>query len=168
MLFKSIILNESDYYQQIFVTISSKINKEIGKKGAIVFKADNRDKFIDTYDTKRNVLFKKNILDNNNKTHEVWCGPWIDEYNFYIFCEFGENITKGQYFCQFNPTEDRFNYLQYEIHLSSYDIYNITKLDSDIIDLYSDIQDINVIDNNDIYELKFKIKSYNGERIYLM
>ena len=40
-------------------------------------------------------------------------------------------------------------------------------MDLDKADLYSGPQTINVTENKDIYELKFKIKSYNQERLYL-
>ena len=143
------------------------MNQEVGKKGAVLFRVYNEEKNFDI-DTERKVLFKKNILDEkNNKTFEVGCGPWIDEFNFYIFCEFDEKIPKGEYSFKFNENEDRFNYSRYEIHLNSDNIYKITKIDLDKADLYSGPQTINVTDNKESYELKFKIKSYNQERLYL-
>ena len=99
------------------------MNQEVGKKGAVLFRVYNEEKNFDI-DTERKVLFKKNILDEkNNKTFEVGCGPWIDEFNFYIFCEFDEKIPKGECSFQFNENEDRFNYSRYEIHLNSDNIY---------------------------------------------
>ena len=40
----------------------------------------NIEKLFDI-DTERKVLFKKKILDEKDKTFEVGCGPWIDEFN---------------------------------------------------------------------------------------
>lgn len=75
-----------------------------------------------------------------------------------------ESIPKGHYFIQFNQT---FNYLDYQAYIISDEILMITKTDEDIIDLYSNIQTINVTKDTDIYNLKFQITSYNKERLYL-
>lgn len=45
-------------------------------------------------------------------------------------------------------------------------ILNIAKLDSDTIIIYSEPQTINVTDDKDIYDLKFKIISYNQKKLY--
>ena len=152
----SVILpTKYDYY------ISSNLNNEVGKKGSVIF--DLYDNFFSD-DINRAFIFKKNILDEKNKSHEIECRFWKNDRGSYIYCEFNENFPKGQYYFQFNDT---FNYLGYEINLYSYEIFNITKLDSDLIDLYSETQTINVIDDKDIYELKFKIVSYNEENIFI-
>ena len=90
----------------------------------------------------RKVIFKKNITDEKNKNYEICCGPWINRDKSYIFGEFDETFPKGQHFFQFN---DKFNYSKYEIHLLAFEIFTITKLDSDLIDLYSEPQTINFI-----------------------
>ena len=88
---------------------------------------------------------------------------WI--YNrFLIFCELDDKIPKGQYLFKFN---EKFNYSKYEIDLTSSNEFNITKIDSNKVDIYSSNQTINVVDNKEIYELKFKIKSYNQELLFL-
>ena len=112
----------------------------------------------------RKLIFKTKIFDEKNTSYEIWCGPWINR-DMFIFCEFNETFPKGNYFFQFN---DKFNYLGSEINIYSYKIFNVTKLDSDLIDLYSEPQTINVTDDKDTYELKFKIISYNQERIYII
>ena len=90
------------------------------------------------------ILFKKTIFDKNNNIYEVGCGPWIYATRFLIFCEFNENIPKGEYIIEFNETNDILIYNIYEMHFSSIP-YIITKLDSDQIDLYSDVQTIKFI-----------------------
>ena len=161
LMFKFIILNEIFSSSSVKMNVSIQANKQIGKKGAAVFIVENELYF--DIDTKRETIFKTNISDENNNNMEVWCGPWVSS-QFFIFCELNETIPKGKYFFQFNNT---FNYLGYEIYLTSESVYNITKLDSDIIDIYSEPQTINVNDKQDKYELRYKIKSYNYERLYL-
>ena len=137
------------------------LKNEVGKRGAVIFYLKN-ELFSD--DMNRKAIYKKNIVYETNINYEIWCGIWIDGHIFFLFCEFDENFPKGQYFFQFN---DNFIYKGNEINLHSNEIFTITKLDSDIIDLYSPRQTINVTDDKDTYELKFNIVSYNQERLYI-
>ena len=163
LIFKFIILNEVFSTSLIQMNVYSNLNKEIGKKGTAIFIIGYYDYKLFDIDIERKAIFKKNITDENNTIYEVLCGPWVSSH-FLIFCELDEKIPKGQYSFQFNDT---FNYSGYEIYLTSNNILNIIKLDSDKIDIYSSPQTINVIDSKDTYELKFKIISYNQERLYL-
>ena len=42
-----------------------------------------------------------------------------------------------------------------------------TKINDDLMDLYSKEQKINIVEEKDSYEFKFNIVSYNGEKIIL-
>lgn len=148
------------------------INDEIGRKGLVKFIVEQNYNYqsikINPTNGRWKVLFQTKILDENNESYKIGCGPWKKEDNiFYIFCELNEEVPKGKYFFQFNENESKFNYSGYEIKLKHYSNYEITKLDSGKIDLYSPAQTINVNDNEDIYELKFDILIYNQETIYL-
>ena len=83
---------------------------------------------------------------------------------FIIFCEFNESFPEGKYFFNFNDT---FNYSDYRVNLLSNNTFNITKVDSNMIDIYSHPQTINVTDNKDTYDLKFNLLSYNQESIFI-
>ena len=163
LIFKFIILNEILSPTLVQMKVDSNLNKEIGKKGTAIFMIGYYDYSLFDIDLERKTIFKKNISDENNTIYEVWCGPWLSSH-FLIFCELDEKMPKGQYSFQFNDT---FNYSGYNIYLTSYNMLNITTLDSDKIDIYSVPQTINVIDSQDTYELKFKIISYNQERLFL-
>ena len=64
---------------------------------------------------------------------------------------------------------DTFNYSDFEFFIYSSNItFLITKKDYDLIDLYTDKQIINMFDNKDVYDLKFKIYIYNNERIIFL
>ena len=163
------LLNEVDNLKPIICYINSNLNNEVGKKEGVIFVINNMTYVDGIIDTKREVLFKKKILDENNATYEVGCGPWLYK-KFYIICEFDEAIPKGNYSFNFNSFEDIFNYSGYEIHLQSYKnvSFLIQKLDLNKVDIYSGPQIINVTDDKDNYELKYNIKSYNGEQIFII
>ena len=119
IIFKIIILSEIDDFEHISLTILYNRKNEVGKKGTVLFEID----FFDFYyeynfdnDTKRETIFKMNIVNENQTSYEVGCGPWIYNKHFLIFCVLDDNIPKGQYFFKFNET---FNYSKYEIHLTS-------------------------------------------------
>ena len=166
IIFKIIILTEIDSFEHVSLIIGSNLNNEVGKKGAVLFYLDYYYYYEYNFDIdiKRKTIFKMNITDANNKSYEVGCGIWIN-HEILIFCELDDNIPKGQYLFKFNET---FNYSKYEIHLTSNSkVFNITKIDSNKIDIYSGPQTINVVDNTETYELKFKIISYNQEKLFL-
>ena len=168
LIFKSITLIEVDIHEPIVMSIMSNRDNEVGKKGGVIFEIYDANKyFLGLIDTKRKVLFNKKILNENNRTFEVGCGPWFTNSNtFNIICEFNDTIPKGNYIFQFNHSEDKFNYSKYEVQLDSNDKYTIKKLDSDKLAIYSDLQIINVTDDKENYEFKFNIKSYNGEQLF--
>ena len=164
IIFKIFILSEIDDFIPVDIDIWSNINNEVGKKGAILFNVDYYYDYFFDVDIKRETIFKMNIFDENNKSYEVGCGLWIND-RLLVFCELDESIPKGEYLFKFN---EEFNYSKYEIHLISYSEFKITKIDSDKIDIYSGNQTINVDDDKEIYELKFKIISYNQEQLFLL
>ena len=163
IIFKIIILTEIDGFEVLPITIVENLNNEVGKKGVALFVVYYFNYYGYNFyiDIKRETIFKMNIYDENNKSYEVGCGLWIDN-RFLIFCELDDNIPKGQYLFQFN---EKFNYSKYEIHLTSNE-FKITKIDSNKVDIYLGNQTINVVDNKENYELKFKIISYNHEQLY--
>ena len=165
------ILNDS--LEPLYLTISKNMKNEVSKKGSAIFRVARNSKFVDKTDFERKILFKKTILNENNKSYEIGCGFWVNLAIYYVFCEFDETIPKGKYTFKFNKNNefnefnDKFNYLKYEIYIFSDEVFTVTKLDSDAVNLYSGQQEINVVDSKDIYELKFKVKSYNQEILLL-
>ena len=162
------LLNEVDNFKPIIKYIDESLNGEVGKKGGVIFHITNMTDVEGITYTKREVLFNKTILGENNAIQKVGCSPWLYE-NFYIICEFDEAIPKGKYTFNFNSSEDIFNYSGYEIHLQNdrNNSFQIQKLDIDKPDIYSGPQIINITDDKDNYELKYNIKSYNDEQLYI-
>ena len=143
---------------------------EIGKKGAIAFKTyipdssifDDNDK-----DLENKTKFEA-LISDFNKNYTINCRLWKSSIykDPFLFCNFDESIPAGNYSININNTI--FNYKEYTISLKTENDFNILKLDLDIIDLYYDKQTINVEKDIDFYELKFRINSYNKEKIILM
>ena len=73
----------------------------------------------------------------------------------------GTDIPSGNYTIDFSGIP-KFNYQNQTIIFSD-SKFLFEKLEQDFIDLYSDKQEINIVDDKDIYELKFNVLSYNNE-----
>ena len=163
--FKYSLLDENETLPLLYIDIHEAQKNQIGKNGTVIFYPDYYSEIIENMiDTNKKPYFKSTILDVNNAEYEIDCGPWKDKERFFVFCDLNESIPKGYYFIMFNQT---FRYLDYQAFIISDEILMITKTDEDIIDLYSNIQTINVTKDIDIYNLKFQITSYNNERLYL-
>ena len=140
LIIKSILI---DSLEPLYLTISRNMKNEVSKKGSAIFRVTRNSKFVDKTDFERKILFKKTILNENNKSYEIGCGFWVNLAIYYVFCEFDETIPKGKYTFKFNKNNefnefnDKFNYLKYEIYIFSDEVFTVTKLDSDAVDLYS-------------------------------
>ena len=163
--FKYSLLVENETLPFLYIDIHESQKNQIGVNGTVIFYPDYcSDEIENMIDTNKKPYFKSNISDVNYEEYEINCGPWKDKERFFIFCDLKETIPKGHYFIKFNQT---FRYLDYQAFIISDEKLMITKTDEDIIDLYSNIQNINVTKDIDIYNIKFQITSYNKERLYL-
>ena len=135
----------------------------IGYHGSLVLDLDYESDTLDVVDTTRNFLFKATISDKYN----VSCGLWkAKDEKLFIFCDINENIPKGEHHINLNNIQFNYND-EYLVTLKARNSFDFTKLDSDIIDLYADKQIINLEEGKDSYDLKFKIISYNQEKIFI-
>lgn len=95
------------------------------------------------------------------------CGFWKSEKeDFYVFCNLDNNIPAGNYTLDFSGIS-KFNYQNYNIILEVNKIFLIEKNNNNYLDLYSDNQVINIEEGKELYDLKFKVVSYNNEFIFL-
>ena len=153
-------------YINVSLFIQSLEENFVGKKGTIVV-----DCFYDApfdYTDKTKKTYFKTSIKNGNNSYEINCGFWpkeISEFHIRLFCNIDENIPAGDYLVNFDGSI--IYYQNFSIRLSQRDYLNFDKFDMDIIDLYSDNQAINVVEDKDLYELKFKIVSYNHEKLIL-
>ena len=167
LLLLSIILLASCIKRKLEETLNVQISyyKDIivGKKGTIIFYTDF---FARTFqDTSKSTYFEAEITNNNLQSYVIKCGLW-SEYDLKVFCNIDENIPKGEWIINLDGIS--FKYKDYIINLKYFSSIKFTKTDDfNIVDLYSDKQTINLDDGKQSYDLKFKIVSYNNEKIII-
>ena len=138
----------------------------IGKKGTIALYPYYYST-IDSSDTTRAISFKANITNESSNSYEVGCGVFKAEgQQLYIFCEIDENIPTGKYIINLAGITG-ISFGNYNINLKQSRDFTFEKADINLPDIYSDSQTINVEEGTDIYDVKFKIISYNNEKIIL-
>ena len=143
--------------------------KEVGKKGSagILTVFNDEQNIFDKADIESKTIFNAEILDTNQKNYTIDCRLWkAVDINLVIFCNFDENIPQGEYSINLNNT--KINYKDNEFTIYSYTDLTLNKVDKNKAHLYSDIQVINVEEGKDSYDLKFKINSYNQEKLFFM
>ena len=135
---------------ELELTLYGVINREIGKKGTAVTHFFGGEQF---HSTKRETCFTSK-LSNGNQNFTVDCGLWRAEINYFfsVFCDIKENFPAGNYHVTFDM---------------SYPGGDLTfkKVDKDIIDLYSETENLTIENEVDSYELKFNIVSYHQEQL---
>ena len=137
-------------------------NNEVGKKGTLVLEGRFPDNSLDIIDTEKKTYFEVEITDK----YKTKCGLWRQEdRNFLVFCNFDESIPEGQY--SLNLDGISFKYKEYMVTLKEEGSFTFKKLNKDIIDLYSDKQTIILEEDKEVYDLKFKIVSYNNETLII-
>ena len=163
-----VILNEPDIETEIIIVeeVYERF-EEIGREGALVLTTDfwDDDKNIfDNLDIESKTNFKTFIFDSI-KSYEVDCRlVKLTKESILVFCELNEKIPEGNYSIAFNNT---IIYNNVSIIINSRESFYFSKLDIDKPSLYSDFQNITVEENKESIEMKFKILSYNNEKILI-
>ena len=142
--------------------------KVIGKIGTVVMSTlYSGPEIFDDKDIEEKTKFETIVEDiyNNSNIYKIYCRLRNSEWKT-LLCNAEETIPFGEYYVRFNNT--KFNYNGYEVIVNGNGNYYFEKLDKYLIDLYVDEQTINVEEDKNFYEIKFKIHSYNQERLFLM
>ena len=141
----------------------------IGKKGilSLILEFFDEENIFDPLDIDEKTKFKAAISNDTYENNDINCRLFkYESLDFIlILCNIDETIPKGKYFIQFNSV--KLIYKDYEINIESDKDLSFEKKDINKIDLYSKKQIINVEDNKNTIELKFKIYSYNNENLFL-
>ena len=149
--------------EEVTVTLMGLSVQYTGKKGTLAIIASSTHTFKE--DTTRKIYFESKISNERN-TYKVECGFWKAlEDNLYAFCSIRTDIPAGKYNIDFTGIS-QFDYQEKTIKFSD-SKFEFEKLDKDLIDLYSDKQEINIVEGQDLYELKFNVVSYNQELLTL-
>jgi len=145
--------------------IDEKSFEKIGQKGAI--------SFITEYDDSQNIFNISDIeaktsnkisFSSNNKNYTADCRLWKPKKEkLRLICHFNENIDAQKLILN----RYTFKYNENKISLISKNDLNVKQLNSAISLLYSDKQEINIIDTQTEYNLVFKEEIYNKEPLLL-
>ena len=145
----------------------------IGLNGVLNFKLDyndNETNIFEASDLEEKSAFDTNMtIDNENGTESanVTCRLWkpIDA-KLNMYCKLNTTFKAGTYHLKINNSS--FNYKDKKVDI----IYNanrlyLTQLNKTIPFIYSSRQVLNVSEETDIYELKYKIVEYNNETLFI-
>ena len=148
--------------EEVIVTLNGLSVEYTGKKGTLAISTSSEYTFKE--DISRKIYFESKIA-NEKSTYNSKCGFWkASEDKFYVFCNIDTDIPAGKYTIDFTGIS-QFDYQGKSIKFSD-SRFNFEKLDKDLIDLYSDKQEINIVEGQDSYELKFNVVSYNQEVLF--
>ena len=166
-----VILNESDADTDNIITVEAKYdgNDKIGKKGVIALKTSfvDENNIFDELDIEKRTRFTTKVSNENKEEFIINCNlfKFIDE-PYLVFCELDESIPEGNYSINFEHRS--FMYNNNKIIINSEKSFLFKKVNIDIINLYSDVQNINVKENEDTIEIKFNIISYHNEPLVIL
>ena len=160
---KEIEIKLEDYYNTNTIII--------GEKGTlyIITSYKDTDNIFNVSDIENKTIFQTRIVENDTYYYNVKCRLWKPKDDFLrLFCDFNIPLSKKETILYFYTDIISFSYNNIKININSYlTNFKVKKSEKTIPFLYSDKQNINIIYNQDIYELKFKIGKYNNETIFL-
>ena len=135
---------------------------EIGQKGTLYFITnynDNETNIFDSSDIEENTKFETTIFDDEENTYDVNCRLFRPtNEKIVIICNLNENLNKTSQ--NITLSKVRLTYKEYNITIYSDTSIKVNQLNYPIPFIYSDKQIINMNDETEEYELKFKYDSY--------
>ena len=159
---------KDDFYDQIEININETEAKFMGQKGTLYFSA-NYDKnkseiFLDDLEEKTSIDLKVNI---GKEEYSSTCRLWKSkESPLIVICKFKDSIPAGKHNLRiYNIFYKFYNqiYLNIKFDVSS----TIEIFNEHFPFIYSDGQIINYEESKEIYELNFKVDSFNNEILTL-
>ena len=164
-----VILNESSIEVDIIVDDIYDRYGYVGKKGAVVMTTDfkDEDELFNSSDIESKTNFTIQITSWRYYEIEIECRlVKLTGEPILVFCELGEENRAGPYYIDFDNVILRYNNVQIILN-TEYSLV-FTKSDVDKPQLYYDYQKIKVEENKESIEIKFKIISYNNEKIFFV
>ena len=156
---------------ELFFRIKKENNKnilEIGQKGTIAFITSYNDKknIFSDIDIEKYITFNSKIIDKNKNEYNVNCKIWKPkDENISIICNLNEILPNYRNYIILNDTIIVYN--GFIIYIKQEDYIEVEKNYYNVSFLYYDKQIIDIEDDKDSYELKFKFESYNNDMLYI-
>ena len=157
-------LLENQNKTEINIYINYVAIKEVGVKGKIIVDVDVDNRF---KTTTKNPSFSGYISKvNDTNITEIQCVFFEKEKQkkYYIICNVDNTITPGNYKLIFDENK-KIDYDNFTISLiiKEPEKLQFSKVDKNIADLYSNVQNLIIDEATNFYELIFKYKTYNRE-----
>lgn len=142
---------------------------------ALETNASKSEDIFDPDDIEKQIFITK-IIDNDNNAFNINCSFWksdcgseMTNYKSLVaICNLIDNKTfSSDRFTQFKLEEYIMNYKGKKIKIFSSNFLKIKYIDKEIPFIYSNTQYINLNDEKDIYELKFKVGSVYNKNLFL-
>ena len=173
----SIYYDASPFYvilpeKGIELQILDEDNKEeinVGQKGTLYFITnydDSKYNIFDGSDIEQKTIFINTVEDEYQNKYNVTCRLWKPKNEkIRVICNMDDNLLYSISKIKFNSVKFIYNKMTIEIYS---DIFiKINQINYEIPFIYSDYQEINIIEGKDKYDLKFKYDTYNNEILYL-
>ena len=154
-------------YKNIKLSIqSSNTTLKVGEKGIIYFVTNYNDtetNIFDISDIEQKTKFNTTIHDENQNEYNVNCKLWKPIHHYIrIICNLEDKLKNIENNITLNSVQIIYKE-EYNIEINQEEFIKIKQLNYSIPFLYSNQQSIEIKDNLELYELKFKYESYNNE-----
>ena len=159
---------------EVILTITKKYfyyDPIIGAKSTISFETDYNDNELNIFNAsniEEKTVFKSIFLDDLNNEYNVtgrlW-KPMNDTIRVFYYIE--EELDKNAKYIYLNKTTFEYNNEYNITMISEIGKISIKKAIGNVPFLYSNQQEINMVQNQEYYDLKFNIVSYNNELLNL-
>ena len=159
------------------IQINIKYNKDInmGNTYNFYFETDYNDtalNIFDISDIEEKTKFNTEMAFPIHMKYKITCHLWkIVDKNFKLFCQMiDEERSRFDSYLNSNLKKEEFTYKNYKIIINpppSANKFNLNKLKPSLLLLYANEQIINLDNSQQLYELKFGIKEYNNQPLFL-
>ena len=143
-------------------------NIQMGQYGTLYFTTNYTDteNIFNISDIEEKTKFEAFVVDDKNNKYQTVCRLWKPENEkIRIICNLDVNMKNHVQNIKLN--DKIFEYEHYDIEIYSETFIIVEQYDYKIPFLYSDKQIINLDNNKEIYDLKFKIDSFDDDSLYL-
>ena len=174
---KSIIFYESSPFKVILpkienltISIKKELNQDeikISNNGVFFLVTDYNNKEKKIFKTNDNITFVGKLIDYSYEDpYEVNCKFWIlTDDNLRIICKSNRHLTYSPYYMHLNKAV--VIYKNYIINIEQNEQFEFIEKYEYAPILYSEKQTINLSNDLELYELKFKIEEYNNDLLYI-
>ena len=168
---KVIVPEEELFEINIFINDIDNTRKiSLGKNGIVYFITNyscTEDNIFNSSDVEEQSEFKTTITDENLLNYNVTCKLWMAvNDNVRIFCKLEQDIYDD---INIKINSATFTYNNSRIYIISKMKYsiNLIKRNTSVPFIYSNLQNINIDNTKDTYDIKLRYLEYNNEKLIL-